>query len=249
MATAWWLQQRTDISSWIDFGWTVSVGFVGVGAAMLPLNPAWPDVRQLVVAAWMICWSLRLASHLLRRARRGHDDPRYAELSRQWGDDAKRRMFWFAQAQAVAALPLVLAALLAAHRPGLWPGWLDVLGSITLGAGLVGAAVSDRQLSEFASLPAHRGKVCDQGLWRWSRHPNYFFEWLGWMGLAITASDPGGEYPAGWLAILAPIAMYWLLVHVSGIPPLEAHMAQTRGDVWKSYCFRTSAFFPWPPHQ
>jgi steroid 5-alpha reductase family enzyme len=93
--------------------------------------------------------------------------------------------------------------------------------------------------------------VCDEGLWRWSRHPNYFFEWLGWFAYPLIAISPNyhPSYPWGWVTLLAPAFMYWILVHVTGIPPLEEQMLRSRGDRYRDYQSRTSAFFPWPPRQ
>jgi len=88
--------------------------------------------------------------------------------------------------------------------------------------------------------------VCDIGLWRWSRHPNYFFEWLFWLAYPLIAIDLAGYNPYGWLALLAPICMYWVLVYVSGIPPLEEHMLRSRGETFRAYQLRTRAFFPFP---
>ena len=247
MAMAWLVEQRTGNASWIDFGWTASVGLVGVVAALAPVAGASSAWRALAVAALIATWGVRLAWHLLRRAVRGLDDPRYAKLRRDWGVDASWRMFWFAQAQAGAAIALVLAVLLAAHRPGGWPDWQDVLGLAVVLTGIACAALSDRQLRSFASNAANRGKVCNQGLWRWSRHPNYFFEWLGWVGLAIIAVDVTNGFSITWLAALAPTLMYWLLARVSGVPLLEEHMLRTRGEAYKAYQSTTSVFFPYPP--
>jgi steroid 5-alpha reductase family enzyme len=111
---------------------------------------------------------------------------------------------------------------------------------------IAGAALADHQLRRFRASPANRGKVCDAGLWRWSRHPNYFFEWLGWIAYPLIAIDITGGYPLGWVAIAGPICMYWLLRHVSGVPPLEEHMLRSRGDAYRRYQARTSAFFPLP---
>ncbi len=247
LAGAWALQQRTGTSSWIDCGWTLAVGITGVAGALAPLSEDASPWRQLTAAGLVAVWCARLGFHLLRRALRGGDDPRYADLNRQWGKDAPRQMFWFAQAQAVAALPLGLAATLAAHRPG--PAF-DAQDAAAIGImliGISGAALSDFQLRQFARDGANRNAVCDAGLWRWSRHPNYFFEWLGWLGLSVFAVDFSGNYLLGWLALAAPALMYWLLVHVSGIPLLEQHMLRTRGAAFADYQSRTSAFFPWPP--
>jgi steroid 5-alpha reductase family enzyme len=111
-------------------------------------------------------------------------------------------------------------------------------------AGLSGEAVSDWQLRKFRSDPAHRGLICEAGLWGWSRHPNYFFEWLCWLSYPLIASD--GAYPAGFIALLAPACMYWVLVHVSGIPPLEQHMLRSRGDQFRAVQARTRPFLPLP---
>ncbi|RAI25084.1 DUF1295 domain-containing protein, partial [Rhodoplanes serenus] len=84
------------------------------------------------------------------------------------------------------------------------------------------------------------GRICDDGFWGWSRHPNYFFEWLTWVGVAVIALDLSGAYWIGWLALAGPACMYWLLVHVSGIPPLEEHMEARHGAAFRAYQARTS---------
>jgi steroid 5-alpha reductase family enzyme len=103
--------------------------------------------------------------------------------------------------------------------------------------------VADAQLRDYGRK--HHGGVADQGVWAWSRHPNYFFEWLGWWAYVAIAVTP--SYWQGWLALIGPAMMYWLLVHASGIPHLEAHMECSRGEAWRAYKKRTSPFFPLPP--
>lgn len=248
MALAWGIQRLTGRSGWVDTIWSLAVGAGGILAA------AWPDAdavtgRRVAVGVLIALWSLRLAGHIAARTRGGEDDPRYAELSRQWGDLFPVYLFVFLQIQAAAALILVLAVRLAAIRPGPFPAAGDVLGLALLAAAVAGEAVADGQLARFAR--ANRGKkaVCDVGLWAWSRHPNYFFEWLGWCAWAVVAIDFSGAYPWGWAALSAPLLMYVLLVHVSGIPPLEAHMRKSRGDAFEAYRARVNAFFPGPPHK
>ena len=114
--------------------------------------------------------------------------------------------------------------MLAAHNPNPDLRIQDLVGLATLMVAIVGEAIADRQLRAFKGDPANRNAVCDIGLWRWSRHPNYFFEWLSWLAYPIIAIDFAGYNPYGWLALAAPACMYWVLVHVSGIPPLEDHM-------------------------
>lgn len=98
-----------------------------------------------------------------------------------------------------------------------------------------------------AKKPANKGHICDTGLWGWSRHPNHFFEWLGWLAYPRLAIDLSGTWPWGWLALSGPAFMYWLLVYVSGIPLLEQQMLQSRGDAFRSYRAQVSPFFPLPP--
>ena len=134
----------------------------------------------------------------------------------------------------------------AAHNPDPNLRIQDLIGLATLIAIIIGEAVADRQLHAFKHAHGNRNAVCDVGLWRWSRHPNYFFEWLLWLAYPIIAIDFAGYNPYGWLALAAPAIMYWVLVHLSGIPPLEDHMLRSRGDVFRAYQKRTRAFFPLP---
>jgi steroid 5-alpha reductase family enzyme len=192
-------------------------------------------------------WALRLCLHIARRTLRGPDDPRYAKLKQEWGADGPRKMFWFLQSQALFGVVLALTAFAAAANPRPGLDWRDGLGALVLVIAVIGEAAADRTLHRFASDPDNKGKVCDVGLWSWSRHPNYFFEWLAWVAYPIIALDFSGAYPWGFAALIGPVTIYWLLVYVSGIPPLEEHMLATRGEAFRAYRERTSAFFPWPP--
>jgi steroid 5-alpha reductase family enzyme len=122
----------------------------------------------------------------------------------------------------------------------------DLTGLAILVAGIAGEWTADRQLTLFKADPRNRMAVCDVGLWSLSRHPNYFFEWLFWLAYPVIAIDLAGFNPYGWAALVAPTAMYWVLVHVSGIPPLEQHMLRSRGQAFHAYQKRTRAFFPFP---
>jgi steroid 5-alpha reductase family enzyme len=156
-------------------------------------------------------------------------------------------MFWLVQKQALVSIPLALSVALAAWNPLPALHIQDLLGALVLVIGIVGEGVSDSQLRRFRADPANRDRVCDVGVWSWSRHPNYFFEWFGWLAYPLLAIDLGGAYPWGWIALAGPACMYWLLVHVSGIPPLEQHMLERRGEKFRGYQARTNAFFPAPP--
>lgn len=245
MTFAWALQRRTGNSGWIDTVWSFAVG---ASAFALALYPAAGDggltARQILVASLIAIWSARLGGYIAFRSAGAAEDPRYAWLMQEWGEDGGRRLFTFLQVQAAAGLVLALSVFAAAQNdaPGL--NAKDGLGALIFLAALAGAALSDDQLRRFRADPANRGKVCDAGLWAYSRHPNYFFEWLGWVAFPVIAVSTG--HPWGLAALAAPALMYVLLVHVSGIPPLEAHMRRSRGAAFDAYCARVNAFFPGP---
>jgi steroid 5-alpha reductase family enzyme len=251
MTGAWFAQRRTGQSGWVDTIWSFSVGLVGVGLALAPIAEAahWPAPRQVLVAALASVWSLRLGLHIMNRTLKGGEDARYKALADEWREDFPRRLFWFLQIQAVAAFLLVLSIFAAAQNPSSFPNPGDFLGGALLIAAIGGEAIADRQLMRFAANPDNRGRVCDIGLWGVSRHPNYFFEWLGWLAYPIIAIGLPPAHPVGLIALIGPIFMYWLLVHVSGIPPLEAHMARSRGEAFGAYQNRVNAFFPGPARE
>jgi steroid 5-alpha reductase family enzyme len=245
MAFAWLVQQRSGNSGWVDTIWTFSLGLVGAGSALWPVAGAAPNARQWLVAALVAVWSLRLGVHIAIRTAGITDDPRYAAFAKEWGADSPRKMFVFLQNQGLGSIPLVFAIFVAARVPTDALRLQDYLGVLILLIGILGEALADAQLKRFRKNPANKGRVCNAGLWRWSRHPNYFFEWFGWLAYPVIALSP--DYAWGWLTLLAPVFMYWILVYVTGIPPLEAQMLRSRGDRYRDYQSRTSAFFPLPP--
>ena len=248
MAFAWVVAGRTGQSGWVDAIWSFAVGGAGVAAALTPVGDGGaPTVRQGIVASLAAIWALRLGLHIARRTIGGADDPRYAQLRREWGAAFRRKLFWFLQVQAVAAFLLVLSILVAARNPASGLRLGDWLGILVLITSVAGEAAADRQLTRFRANPANKGRVCDVGLWALSRHPNYFFEWLGWLAYPAIAIDPTGTYGFGWIALIGPAFMYWLLVHVSGLPPLEAHMLRSRGDAFRAYQARVNGFWPGLP--
>jgi steroid 5-alpha reductase family enzyme len=251
MAGAWMVQQRTGNSGWVDTIWTFAVGLVGASSALWPVADAAPNGRQSLVAALVMIWSVRLGLHIAVRTAAITDDPRYAAFASEWGVDSPRRMFVFLQNQGLGSIPLVFAIFVAARFPKGSLRIEDYLGALILLIGIAGEALADAQLRKFRTDPANQGRVCDVGLWRWSRHPNYFFEWFGWLAypvIAIPISDPL-FYLWGWASLLAPVFMYWILVHVTGIPPLEQQMLRSRGERYRDYQSRTSMFFPLPPQK
>lgn len=246
MTVGWLVWRETRNSGWIDTTWTLGVGLTAIAGA---LAGGGFSERSTLVALLVCLWAVRLAVHIGVRTKGATDDPRYARLIAEWGPDAERKMFWFAQMQAWVSIPLTLSILIAAWNPAKALHLPDCLGATVLIFACAGEAVADWQLARFRSDPANKGRVCDRGLWRFSRHPNYFFEWLGWLAYPIIAIDLNGGYPWGWLTVLGPLVMYWLLVHVSGIPHLERHMLERSGDEFRTYQEITNAFFPGPPRR
>jgi steroid 5-alpha reductase family enzyme len=240
MAGAWAVQRVTGLSGWIDTIWSFAVGVGGIIAALFAHGDFDRRIAILVIVA---TWALRLASHIGSRTRKAGEDPRYAQFIEEWGESAPWRLFFFLQIQALAAFILVLAVHMAATNEAPFPRILDLVGIIIAVMALAGEAIADLQLSRFRKTPQAKTEVCETGLWRYSRHPNYFFEWVFWCCWFLFTASPS---MASWLALLAPLLMYWLLVHVSGIPPLEDHMLRSRGQKFSALQQRVNAFFPGP---
>ena len=241
MSLAWLIQRRTGNSGWIDVAWSLGTGLAGITFALAapPFAP-----RQYLVATLVAAWSLRLGLHIARRSAAGFDDPRYAALRDEWGPAFPLRLYLFLMIQAVVALGLAGTIGLAARNPAAL-GAADLAGAAVLILAILGETIADSQLRRFKADPAQRGRVCDAGLWSWSRHPNYFFEWLCWVAYPLFALS--GVWPWGLLALAGPALMYWALRHASGIPPLEAHMHRRYGAAFAAYAARVSIFLPRPP--
>ena len=247
MTFAWRVAIRSGKSGLIDATWSFAVGVAAITAALWPLGHGDYEPRRWLIAGFAAAWSARLGLYIFSRSHGPEDDPRYAKLKAEWGDDAPRQLFVFLQIQALCGWPLAGAALLAAHAPFPEFRWADGLALIVFIAAFVGETVADLQMTRFRANPKNRGGICEDGLWAWSRHPNYFFEWLGWVSYAVAAVDFSGVYPQGWLSLLAPAVMYGLLVYVSGAPPLEEYLARTRPAAFQDYARRVSRFWPFPP--
>jgi steroid 5-alpha reductase family enzyme len=240
MAGAWAIQRATGASGWIDTIWSFAVGFGGIIAAVFSDGATG---RRVTVAIIVAAWALRLGGHIGARTKGNDEDPRYAKLIEDWGQSAAWRLFLFLQIQALVAFILVFAVYLAATQQAAFPRLIDLAAVSVAIIALLGEALSDAQLSRFRKTPEAKTEVCETGLWRYSRHPNYFFEWLFWCCWPLFAiSGPIWS----WLSLLAPALMYWLLVHVSGIPPLEEHMLRSRGEKFRALQRRVNAFFPGP---
>ncbi len=248
MAGAWLTQKITNNVGWVDVFWTFGVGAVGVGLAMAPLGGGSP-ARHMLVAALAALWSLRLGLYVARRVARSSEDRRYVDLRALWGDRFQPTLFGFVLLQAPVGLILALCISLASHHPSRILRFEDVLGALILLIAIGGEALADEQMRRFKTDPASHGRICDQGLWAWSRHPNYFFEWFGWLAYPVIAWPGSSVYGWGWAAWIAPVLMYLVLDRGTGVPPLEAHLAKSRGQAFEDYKARTSRFFLVPPRK
>lgn len=241
MAVLWVVHRRIRDAGVVDVGWAFSLGASAVYASIIGDGD---PVRRAIIGAMGGVWGLRLAWHLLvDRVIPPGEDGRYEALREKWGGAFTRRMFWFFQAQALTVGLLCAPFVIASSGVGGPVGWLDWLGLGVWLTGLVGETIADRQLARFKRRPDSRGKTCREGLWRYSRHPNYFFEWLMWLSYGVVALSVEG----GWIALFAPAVILFLVLKVTGIPPTEARALQSRGEDYREYQRTTSAFVPWFP--
>jgi steroid 5-alpha reductase family enzyme len=247
MLCAWITQRVTRNVGWVDVFWTFGTGLAGAGLALAPLNGASPSARQILVAALALIWALRLGLYVALRVASSPEDRRYAELREDWGAAFQTRLFGFLLLQAPVGLLLAAAIMLAARNPSPGLGLGDVAGAAILAIAILGEGLADEQMRRFKADPSSHGRICDQGLWAWSRHPNYFFEWFGWLAYPVIAWPMGAVYPWGWAAWIAPALMYLVLDKGTGVPPLEAHMLKSRGQAFADYQGRVARFFPAPP--
>jgi steroid 5-alpha reductase family enzyme len=187
-------------------------------------------------------WGARLGLHLFRRVIREPEDGRYRQLRSDWGAAAQRKLFGFFQLQAAWAV-MFAAPMLAACSNARPFSWVDLAGIGLFIVSIGGETAADQQLARFRANPANRGLVCRDGLWRYSRHPNYFFEWLHWWAYVPL----GAGSSLWWVPGLGVVVMLLFLTRVTGIPPTEAQALRSRGDAYRDYQRTTSAFFPWPP--
>ncbi len=240
-ALAYGLARWIDNYGIVDVAWSYAFGALAAATALL--GAGWP-VRRALVAAMVLTWSLRLGTHLLVRIARKHplEDGRYAQLRRDWKRGFALRMAGFFELQASSVVLLSLPFLAACSNPEPALGRLEWAGAALWLAAISGEALADAQLARFKRDPANTGRVCDVGLWRYSRHPNYFFEWLVWVSYCVFACAS----PWGWIGILSPACILYLLLRVTGIPLTEEQAVRSKGDAYRRYQERTSAFVPLP---
>ena len=250
MVVLWGISLRIRNAAVVDVGW---------GSAMVVLGLLYATMsdgylpRRVALAAMTTAWGLRLAGHLFfTRIWRQPEEGRYKQLREEWGANADKKLLGFFLMQAAVAVVMSVVVLVPALNASPPAGTtlaglalLEVLAVAVWAVGFVGEWTADNQLKRFKADPANEGKVCTRGLWHYSRHPNYFFEWLMWVALAVFALAS----PWGWLGLLSPIIISFFLFRVTGIPATEEQAVRSKGDAYRRYQRTTSAFFPWFPKE
>jgi steroid 5-alpha reductase family enzyme len=240
MFLVWLWSYKISNAGVVDIFW--SYNFPVIAIILLVFAPGF-ETRKLLICGMAIVAGVRLGTHLAMRVLKHlhEEEPRYAHIRKEWGDKAEVKMAFFFQMQAVSnvllAIPFFIITLNTAPDLNVF----EYAGAAVWLISVAGEATADAQLSAFKKDPANKGKVCDIGLWGYSRHPNYFFEWLMWVSYFIFALGS----PYGYLAIISPAIILYLLLKVTGIPMTEEQSIRTRGDAFRDYQQRVSVFMPW----
>lgn len=241
MTGVWLLSLKKHNASIVDSFW--GLGFVFLAWLTASHGAGFPGRRTLILALVSL-WGLRLSLHITWRNWGQGEDRRYQVWRQKYGPSfwwqSLWRVFWL-QGVLLWLIALAPQAALLSPKPD-HVTWVDRLGTLIWLTGFTFEAVADWQLARFKADPANRGQVMDQGLWRYSRHPNYFGETLVWWGIFIIAlAEPGN-----WWTIISPLTITFLLLKVSGVTLLEKELPERR-PAYRAYQERTSAFFPWFP--
>ncbi|NID15873.1 DUF1295 domain-containing protein [Luteibacter yeojuensis] len=239
MTIGWDWQRRHGNAGVVDVLWAAGLGVAALLTAATGQGAMTPRILLALMGG---AWSLRLAAHLWRRVRGEAEDGRYRYLRAHW-NGSQLKFFLFFQAQAFLVLLFALPFVAVAANPHDAVGVWTAAGVLIWVLGVTLETVADRQLADFRSDPSHHGKTCRVGWWRYSRHPNYFFEWLHWFSYVALAVGS----PIGWLAWSGPLVMYVFLRWISGVPYTEAQALRTRGEAYRAYQRSTPMFIPWFP--
>ncbi len=237
MSTVFLIALAKKDNTVVDTAW-------GLGFVLIAWLTAWHTglwlPRHVLLLCLVTIWGLRLSIHLYLRNKNKGEDPRYAAWRTAWGTDVVWRSYlqiYLLQGVCMFIIAMPLTTVLLSTNNSL--AITDLLGLLIFSIGFLFETVGDYQLKQFVHNPANHGKIMDQGLWHYTRHPNYFGEATMWWGMWLIALS----VPYAWLALISPLTITGLLVFVSGVPLTEAQYADNAA--YQAYKKRTSAFFPW----
>jgi steroid 5-alpha reductase family enzyme len=226
-------------NSIVDVGW--GPGFILVAVVTFFLRPGF-EARHVLITVLVLIWGLRLATHIFLRNWGRGEDFRYAKWRKDWGRwFIPRSFFQVFMLQGVFMLLISSPIILVNRSRESGLTMLDALGGLVWLTGFLFEAVGDYQLKRFKQKPESRGKIMTAGLWKYTRHPNYFGEAVLWWGIWLVALS----VDSGWAAIISPLTISFLLLKVSGVAMLEKKYAGN--EEFAAYARRTSPFFPWFP--
>ncbi len=239
MFLTWVYAQKINYYSLVDVAWSFGIGLLTVVFAMTANGALSKKLMALVLA---LCWSIRLGTHLAIRLKSQFpvEDSRYVALKSKWD---KTQFLIFFLFQGLSQVLFCLPFLFLVQDKDSSISSLTVIGILLFVFGFAGEFIADNQLNAFRLSPENKGKVCDRGLWKYSRHPNYFFEWILWCGIAIAAVPS----PNGFFAILSPVVMYLTLNFLTGVPATELQLLKSKGSLYLEYQKKTNRFFPGMP--
>jgi len=240
MGLLWAVQLKTQNAGIVDVAWAFLTPLVGCALILWDTTP--DSTRQYLILILAVVWGFRLGTYLYGRVMHEVEDGRYRHMRKASGKHAGIAMFIFFQVQATWTLLFAMPFWAAAQNTATGLTWLDVLGVLVWVISIAGEVISDRQLAAFRGNPANKGKVCQVGLWNYSRHPNYFFEWLHWFAYVLIGF--GSAY--WWLTWLGLAVMFVFITRITGIPYTEQQSLRSRGQAYVDYQNSTNAFFPFP---
>lgn len=240
MVFVWSWAKRIKNAGVVDVFWALNFPVITIITFFLAEGF---ETRKLLICAVFLIAELRLGIHLWQRVI-GHlneEEGRYQQLRNEWGNKANQNFFIFFQFQAISNVLLAVPLFIITANTSGQISILEYIGFLIWMVAFVGEMIADRQLAKFKKDPKNKGKVCDTGLWYYSRHPNYFFEWLTWMAYFIFALAS----PCGIIAVISPAIIYYLLTRVTGVPNNEEQNLRSKPMAYKKYQQTTSAFFLW----
>jgi steroid 5-alpha reductase family enzyme len=240
MILVWIWAYRIQNAGVVDIFW--SFNFPIIALILFVTGNAFP-LRKAMICSMVLIWGARLGIYLLIRvgSHLAEEEGRYKQLRKEWAPNSDSKFFGFFQMQAFSNVFLALPFFLICLNTDPEIHLLEYIAGALWLISITGEGIADRQLQLFKNNPSNKGKVCDRGLWNYSRHPNYFFEWMIWVSYFLFACAS----PLGWISVICPLIMLFLLFKVTGIPMTEEQSLRSRGDAYREYQRTTSVFVPW----